>query len=226
MVHTWGEPWSESLYLFATARLQLELAACVRLSIAQLLLSACVRLSIALYLLLSVVSALSALSLAADSARPPTRKVPCPCAQGDQRPWIHSGKGWGKGDKGWGKGYLWFTFTGTSTSGILRHHDEWTVKGTRQVYQGTGHLTEATQGKAGRGEQMWMSSTMCDPCLVMGPIPAQISKGNQSTGGPQMFLHQLNQKRVLNLCVKKNLDQLCSPCKPTSEVLKKGVSPG
>ena len=161
------------------------------------------------YLLLSVVSALSALlavsALSALSAWQ-VRKVPCPCAQGDQRPGIHSGKGWGKGDKGWGKGYLWFTFTGTSTSGILRHHDGWTVKGTRQVYQGTGHLTEERQGKAGRE----MSSTIGDPWLVMGPIPAPISKDNQSTGGPQMFVHHLNQKRVLNLFVKKKMWTSCA----------------
>ena len=200
------------MYLFATTRLQLELAACVRLSIAHLLLSS--SLSALSSILLSVVSAWSAWS-ALDLADSPTTTPPTPAGHGkwesvesgDQGPWIHSGKGWGKGDKGWGKGYLWFTFTGTSTSGILRHHDGWTVKGTRQLYQGTGHLTEATQGKAGRGEQMWMSSTMCDPCLVMGPIPAQISKDNQSTGGPQMFLHHLTQKRVLNLFVKKK----CGP---------------
>ena len=133
----------------------------------------------------------------ADSAE--VRKVPSPSVQGDQRPLIHSGKSWGKGDKVWVKGYLWFTFTGTSTSGILRHHDGWTVKGTSQVYQGTGHLAKARQGKAGRE----MSSTICDACLVIGPILAQISKHNQSTGGPRMLLHHLTQKRVLNLFVKK-----------------------
>ena len=84
-----------------------------------------------------------------------------------------------------------------------------------------GNLTEARQGKAGRE----MSSTIGDPWLVMGPIPAQISKDNQSTVGPQMFLHHLTQKRVLNLFVKKKVDRLCSPCKLNSEVLKKGVSP-